>query len=43
MPDLDSVKQLRSLLSDLNYYYRNFLKNLATTVRPLNVLSSRKA
>ena len=37
MPYPTNVKQLRSLLGGLSYY-RKFLKNLATQVRPLNAL-----
>lgn len=37
MPFQANVKQLRSLLGGFSYY-RNFLKNLATKVRPLNAL-----
>ncbi|CAB1115342.1 unnamed protein product [Ectocarpus sp. CCAP 1310/34] len=37
MPPPTNVKQLRSLLGGLSYY-RKFLKNLATKVRPLNSL-----
>ena len=37
MPPPTNVKQLRSLLGGLSYY-RKFLKNLATKVRPLNAL-----
>ncbi|CAB1101076.1 unnamed protein product [Ectocarpus sp. CCAP 1310/34] len=37
MPPPTNVKQLRSLLDRLSYY-RKFLKNLATKVRPLNSL-----
>ncbi|CAB1111666.1 unnamed protein product [Ectocarpus sp. CCAP 1310/34] len=40
MPPPKNVKQLRKLLGELSYY-RKFLKNLATKVRPLNSLLNK--